>query len=314
MGLALSWWSRQVGAQVSDDGCLDGQLHVEGGFDADWSDAIRRACVTLEKLTDRDRGAKVELRPVTGGGGANVSLRLGDGRATERVAATPTELGEVLEALFALPPVEVAQPEVAKPEPKKANAPEPEAPTPETPKPEPNEAESPSSERPRFDLEIVGTARLAGAPTTVALGVVVAGELDIARGWLVGVRARVDPLLVDVDHHGEIDGLELGGGLELGRRIDAGVLAVDVGLGADALAEVPFDGRRRGSAANATRVDEVRGDVRPRAFGKIWVPARGFAFIGQVAVEVSPLHLADDRATRPGVGGELGAGVAWGGL
>lgn len=308
VGLALTWWSPQVGAQApADAGCLDGQLHVDGGFDADWSEAIRRACVTLEKLTDRDRAAKVELRPVAGGGGANVSLRLGDGRAASRVAATPTELGEVLEALFALPPVEAPKPEPPQEAPKTEPATKPDALT-------PNEAGGPPDERPRFDLEILGTARVAGAPTTVSLGVVVAGDLDIAHGWLVGVRARIDPLVVDVEHHGEIEGLELGGGVELGRRIDAGVLAVDLGLGADALAEVPFDRRRRGGATNATRGDQARGDVRPRAFGKIWVPARGFAFIGQVAVEVSPLHLADDRSARPGVGGELGAGVAWGGL
>lgn len=311
VGLALSWWSRQAGAQAPEDTrCLDGQLHVDGGFDVTWAEAIERACASLEKLTDRDRAAKVELRPLAGGAGANVSLLLGDGRTAERVASSPAELADVLEALFALPPTTPTAPDMAAPPPVAAKPPPPAAPTlratadtSATP-PAKNEPE-----RPRIDVEMVGTARLSGAPVTLGLGLVVAADLDIAHGWLVGVRGRVDPLLVDVERHAEAEGLELGGGIELGRRLDVGPVAVDVGLGADGIAEVPFDGGRRSGGRR-----EARGDVRPRVFGKLWVPARGFAFMGQLGLEVSPSHLADDRTERPGVGGELGAGVAWGGL
>ncbi len=294
--------------------CEDDRVSVEGTFGGRWVGAIESACEALRSLQDRDGEARVVLRGDPAGR-VRVRVELADGRSAERVAASPEDLPRVIEALVTVPPTEEVTPA------------EPEPADPKEPPPAPRES-SPREDAPRrassapaptegialsFDVSALLAFRVLGPTATLGPGLILAGDIDIAHGWIIGLRLRGDPVLFHVDHGLQLESATLGGGLELARRFElASVAALDAGLGVDGLCDIPWDNAHT-LAMTGPHGDKrgAEGDVRPRAFAKILVPGRGLSFIGQVGLEVSPLRAASDKPA-PWIGGEVAAGIAWG--
>jgi hypothetical protein len=309
-GLASGWavvfWSLPAVAQPRAARCAEANVALAETLDPSWVDALNAACNSLMSLPDRDLAARLEVGADPPG--VRVTVRLADGRSAERKANRPEELAGVLEALVTLPPPAREKP--AEPIPAKAV----EAPTAQ---------KSPSREAPpppvdskgvplALDFAVLGTTHIAGAPATLALGAVVSANVDIDNGWLVGLRGRADPMVARLEGEAEVVGGEFGGGLELARRIRVpALLAIDLGVGVDGLAVVPYQHGPRGGRDG----DDASGDVRPRAFGKVWVDGDGLSFSGLLGFELSPLRLdRDGRDSQAAFGVELGAGIGWGGL
>lgn len=293
--------SRVAHAQPVQAVCVDAAVTVSGPLAPQWARVVEDVCSGLHSLPDRDPQARVELAETDVG--LTLTVRLADGRTAAREVSRPEDLRAAVEAVLTLPPAPAA-PEVAPAE-KTPLAPPP-APPAATPL-----ADDKAPTAISFDLAALATSRLLGAPATFAPGVVVSGTMDVDHGWLVGLRARIDPALVNLTDDGEVEGGSFGGGVEGGRRVPiAGVLDLDLGLGVDGLADVPYTGHRGGDR----RSDDATADLRTRAFARVLVTRRGAYFAGLLGFEVSPIRLADsDNNERPAYGGELGVGVGWGG-
>lgn len=291
---AILFWATASSAQTS--GCGKDVL-VTGALTADWEEAVARVCVALRGMADRDANAQVSIAP-DGSDGIIVSVQLTDGRTAVRRLRVPDQLDSVIEALVALPPEDRTDPPI-----------------------EPAPPPLPASTPPRLptrdtvdlsgDVAVLGATRVLGDPGTFATGLIVSADLDIAHGWIVGLRGRADPLNVGMEGEGELTGGTFGGGVELARRLYvAAEVALDLGVGADGLVDIPYDGGR-GLSRSA---DDATGDVRPRVFGKVWVPRGSVAFTGLIGFEVSPLRLASKDDEGPSFGGEVAVGVGWGEL
>jgi len=292
-------------AQPGAPGCADEKVDVAAGFDSTWSDSISEACQHLAGLQDRDPGATLSLDPEPSGSGVRVRLELGDGRRATRIARVPEELSRVMEALVTLPPP-MSEPPAKSSAPAEAVA----SGVPAVPK-KPASLDAASADREdsiplSYDVALLATMRLLGPAATLGLGIVASGDLDIDRGWVVGLRARADLANLNLEHDADLSSVTLGGGAELARRISIqDSVAVDLGLGADGLADVPVEGRKKN--------DDARGDVRVRTFAKLWVTGQGLSFAGLLGFELSPIRVGEG-ASLPAFGGELGAGIGWGGL
>ncbi len=311
-GLASGWavvlWSLPAAAQPLAPRCAEANVTLAGTLDPSWVDAVNAACSSLMTLTDRDLAARLEVG--SDPPGVRVTVRLADGRFAERRANRPEELASLLEALVALPPASSEAP--LDPGPAKAvKTPAPNA-TSAPAKPLPTTPAASKRVPLALDIAVLGTTHIAGAPATLALGAVVSANVDIDNGWLVGLRGRADPMVARLEGEAEVIGGEFGGGLELARRIRVpALLAVDLGVGVDGLAAVPYEHGPRGGRDS----DDASGDVRPRAFGKVWVQGDGLSFTGLLGFELSPLRLdRDGREKQAAFGVELGAGIGWGGL
>lgn len=284
--------------------CADERVGIEGSFDSIWTAAITDACLRLRDLPDRDASARLSLAPVPSGGGVSLRLDLSDGRSAVRIARVPEELPRVMEALVTLPPA---------------------APPAETPKPPVTPPNDTLPARPvvaphagaiddgavpiAFDAAVLATGRVLGPAAHVGVGVVASGDLDIDRGWILGLRVRADVANLDLEDGGRLKSVTFGGGLEFARRVSIeDALALDFGLGADGLVDVPAEGHRDGRSG-----DDARGDLRARAFSKAWVSGRGVSFIGMLGFEVSPIRVGGDDSL-PAFGGEVGVGIGWAAL
>jgi hypothetical protein len=305
--LACLLWLPVAHAQPAQVVCVDAAVTVTGGFDAVWAQELERVCASLQTLPDRDPHARLELAAAETG--ASLTVHLADGRSGRRLVSRPEDLGSAVEALLTLPPAPVAEPA--------ARAPTPPPPPPDRPavvRPAASNDERPTAIR--FDLAALATSRLLGAPATLGIGTVVSGTMAVDDAWLVGLRARLDPVLINLSEHGEVEGGAFGGGVEGARRVRlAEAVKLDFGLGVDGLADVPYGGGRDGGGRDGGRDgDDVSGDMRTRAFAKVLVSGQGVSFAGLLGFELSPLRIGDSgRRERPAYGGELGLGIGWGG-
>jgi hypothetical protein len=316
-------------ARVGRDDCAWLVVEDDAARLESFGSVLDGLCARAAAIEGRDPGATLTVgRAETGGLRVEATLR--DGRRASRIVSESRALIAVVEALVVVPQTSTPPSEPRESADALGSAPEPAsarvapvsaaAAAAATSRVESlgTSTTASSIERGGLELALQGTLRFAGPPATGAPGVVAAaswvGSEGWTAGWLVGVRARVDGAVLDLERDAAPRAAAFGGGVEGARRFPLGdAIAIDAGLGVDVVAIVPLDADAPSPGERAPRRG-ADGDAQGRLFGRLWILGESASFCTTAAFTTSPAAWHD----RPGdgdfgpVGAELGAGVAWG--
>lgn len=280
--------------------CDPEHLRVEGDLGKGWLRALPSLCDLLHNLPDADSTALLVLRPV----GRNVlaTVRLGDGRVTERLLQDPSELVGTAEALLVIPPLLAAEAApVSTP-----RLPDDEVPTVQA------HVERPAERWAHYLLGVSIMSRIEGSPTYLSLGVQGFAALRI-EALTLALAARWDgfqTVVRDRPRHLEMS-TEGGGAWVLYRLSERPAIAVDAGFSLWLLAVMQTH------SEGADERGGVVADVRAGTLVRASLGREALRTSVGLELELSrrrlrdELHLDEELPTLPAWSLGVTVGVAW---
>ena len=317
---ALCCGSRSLVFAQDARACVDGRVQIESGLAERWSAGLAQLCEELPSMKDADPSARLHIAP--DGDALILQVALADGRSASRRVRTPDELALTVEALTALP----LKPSAAA-VPSEAPAAEPPGahPAASPPAGEPKPSAAPAVASPEFcrwnSRHVLGTGRVARAPTYLSAAGF-AGYAGVRiRDWLMELTLRWDLLQVMVGQTPppDFEMESLGAGFSVGKRVFRLVPALGFDVGGSALLlsrrskalRTPL--RRGRLRCRDVEAGHSRGSVFAAVFGSECVAVGGVSGCRGFAAPFAPGAALSNRTvpTLPSWSLGLGLGAAW---